>query len=91
MGTSAPALAKARQGEPLTGAEALSLAACDDIRALADIAAAQRNLGFHNVVTYSRKVFIPLTPPVPGRVPLLHFRAGAAPHQSTLHALGGGA
>ena len=61
MGTSAPALAKARQGEPLTGAEALSLAACDDVRALADIAAAQRNLGFHNVVTYSRKVFIPLT------------------------------
>ena len=52
---------KARRGEALTDAEALGLAACDDVRALADIAAPLRDRGFGNVVTYSRKVFLPLT------------------------------
>ncbi len=41
--------------------DALRLADCADTKALADVAQALRDRGFHNVVTYSRKVFIPLT------------------------------
>ncbi len=41
--------------------EALSLAEFDNTRALADVASALRDQGFRNVVTYSKKVFIPLT------------------------------
>jgi FO synthase len=41
--------------------QALALADVDDTRALADIACGLRDRGFNNVVTYSRKVFIPLT------------------------------
>lgn len=40
---------------------ALSLAGCTDTRALTDEAAKLRDAGHRNVVTYSRKVFIPLT------------------------------
>jgi FO synthase len=40
---------------------ALSLAAVDDTAALAALASRVRDRGFGNVVTYSRKVFIPLT------------------------------
>ena len=41
--------------------EALALADYTNTAALAEIAAGIRDRGFHNVVTYSRKVFIPLT------------------------------
>ncbi|MBM4202982.1 MAG: 7,8-didemethyl-8-hydroxy-5-deazariboflavin synthase subunit CofH [Gammaproteobacteria bacterium] len=41
--------------------EARLLAGFEDTRALADVAATLRDRGFHNVVTYSRKVFLPLT------------------------------
>ena len=44
-----------------TGDQALALADEPDTAALAEIAARIRDRGFHNVVTYSRKVFIPLT------------------------------
>ncbi|MEE8297436.1 MAG: 7,8-didemethyl-8-hydroxy-5-deazariboflavin synthase CofG, partial [Hyphomicrobium sp.] len=44
-----------------THAQALALADEPDTRALAQIAAGLRDRGFHNIVTYSRKVFIPLT------------------------------
>ena len=54
-------LQKARQGDRITDAEAAQLAAWQDTRALAEVAAALRDEGFRNVVTYSRKVFIPLT------------------------------
>ncbi len=54
-------LQKARQGDRITDAEAAQLAAWHDTRALAEVAAALRDEGFRNVVTYSRKVFIPLT------------------------------
>lgn len=40
---------------------ALQLADVADTKALTSIAAALRDEGFNNVVTYSRKVFIPLT------------------------------
>ena len=54
-------LHRAGQGVLPTDAEALSLAGFADTRALADVAAALRDQGFLNLVTYSKKVFIPLT------------------------------
>ena len=41
--------------------DALALAGIDDTRTLAGLAAELRDRGFANIVTYSRKVFIPLT------------------------------
>jgi len=41
--------------------DAKLLADFDDTRALADVAQELRDRGFRNVITYSRKVFIPLT------------------------------
>ena len=41
--------------------QALALAECDDTAALMSVAGTLRDQGFRNVVTYSRKVFIPLT------------------------------
>ncbi len=41
--------------------DARQFADFDDTRVLADVAAELRDRGFHNVVTYSRKVFLPLT------------------------------
>ncbi|MEP5763037.1 MAG: 5-amino-6-(D-ribitylamino)uracil--L-tyrosine 4-hydroxyphenyl transferase CofH [Halieaceae bacterium] len=49
------------QREPLSAQQALALAAVDDTARLAQIAAALRDQGHGNVVSYSRKVFIPLT------------------------------
>ncbi|MEM7077495.1 MAG: 5-amino-6-(D-ribitylamino)uracil--L-tyrosine 4-hydroxyphenyl transferase CofH [Pseudomonadota bacterium] len=54
-------LDRALQGHAPSDSEALQLAEFDNTRALADVAQALRDEGFHNVVTYSRKVFIPLT------------------------------
>lgn len=54
-------LERALDGVAPTHDEALTLADCDDTRALADVAQTLRDRGFHNVVTYSKKVFIPLT------------------------------
>ena len=61
MSAHEPVLAKARRWEALNDAEALSLAGFQDTAALSAIAATWRDAGFRNVVTYSRKVFIPLT------------------------------
>ena len=52
---------RALAGTLPTPAEAHALAAIDDTAALAAAAARLRDHGFNNVVTYSRKVFIPLT------------------------------
>ena len=46
---------------PLSDGQSLRLAAIDDTAALMRIAAPLRDRGFRNVVTYSRKVFLPLT------------------------------
>ena len=54
-------LDRAKRGDTLSNADALNLAECEDTRTLADVAATLRDQGFHNIVTYSRKVFIPLT------------------------------
>ena len=61
MSAHEPVLAKARRWEALNDAEALRLAGFQDTAALSAIAATWRDAGFRNVVTYSRKVFIPLT------------------------------
>jgi FO synthase len=54
-------IARARAGERMTDEDALTLAACDDLPALVEAAGAIRDAAFGSVVTYSRKVFIPLT------------------------------
>lgn len=54
-------LKRAVDGEFISDEEALTLSGFDDTRALADTAAVLRDRGFNSVVTYSRKVFIPLT------------------------------
>jgi FO synthase len=54
-------LARAAAGEPLAAADALALAECEDLPALMRVAASLRDLGHGDLVSYSRKVFIPLT------------------------------
>ena len=54
-------LQQARDGVLLSDDDALALAEFTDTRALADVASVLRDQGFRNTVTYSRKVFIPLT------------------------------
>jgi FO synthase len=49
------------EGQLPSAAEALSLAQLDDTAALAAVAGELRDRGHGNIVTYSRKVFIPLT------------------------------
>ncbi len=50
-----------RDGAALAPAQALALADCPDTSALAALAGELRDRGHGSVVTYSRKVFIPLT------------------------------
>src|SRR5436305_9021183 len=59
--TPAALLARAETGARLAPEEVLALAECDDLAALLPVAAALRDRGHGNLVTYSRKVFIPLT------------------------------
>lgn len=54
-------IGRARAGERLNPADALSLADCQDLPALMAAAEALTLQGHGRVVTYSRKVFIPLT------------------------------
>jgi FO synthase len=54
-------LAAAALGHRLSPDEALGLADCDDLPALVRVASQLRDAGHGDVVTYSRKVFIPLT------------------------------
>ena len=54
-------LARARDGLLPDDADARQLAAIDDLATLLPLAGELRDRGFGNVVTYSRKVFIPLT------------------------------
>jgi FO synthase len=54
-------LDKAASGGALRDHEAGALADCDDLAALMETAAALRDRGHGGIVSYSRKVFIPLT------------------------------
>ncbi|MGH8598979.1 MAG: 7,8-didemethyl-8-hydroxy-5-deazariboflavin synthase CofG, partial [Gammaproteobacteria bacterium] len=54
-------LDRALNGLTPNDADALNLAEFSDLEALTAVAAVLRDQGFGNVVTYSRKVFIPLT------------------------------
>jgi FO synthase len=51
----------AASGERLSEADALALAECEDLPALMRVAAELRDVGHGNLISYSRKVFIPLT------------------------------
>ena len=50
-----------RNGDRLCNDAALALADCNDLGALSEIASAIRDRGHGDIVSYSRKVFIPLT------------------------------
>jgi 2-iminoacetate synthase ThiH len=54
-------LQRVLEGELLDNQNALKLADADDTVALADVATRLRDRGHGNVVSYSRKVFLPLT------------------------------
>jgi FO synthase len=54
-------LARAASGRSLAAEDALALAECEDLPTLMRTAAALRDAGHGGLVTYSRKVFIPLT------------------------------
>src|SRR6266576_5536677 len=54
-------LKRAETGERLSVGDALALAEYDDFRTLMPVAAALRDEGHGNLVSYSKKVFIPLT------------------------------
>jgi len=54
-------LSHAATGEPLSPADTLALAECEDLPELMRVAAALRDAGHGGLVSYSRKVFIPLT------------------------------
>ena len=54
-------LTRAAAGQRLSASEALTLVDCADPRPLMPIAAALRDAGHGGLVSYSRKVFIPLT------------------------------
>jgi FO synthase len=55
------ALIAANANDGVSEAEAYSLVACDDLDALSKLAAGLRDRGHGRAVSYSRKVFIPLT------------------------------
>ena len=55
------ALEKAESGQRLDRADPASLADCVDLDALMELAGSLRDRGHGNRVSYSRKVFIPLT------------------------------
>jgi len=54
-------LDRAASGARLSRDDALALSACDDLAALTTVAAMLRDRGHGNIVSYSKKVFIPLT------------------------------
>jgi FO synthase len=54
-------LTRAEDGERLSDAECVALAECDDLDALMRVAATLRDRGHGGIISYSRKVFIPLT------------------------------
>src|SRR5262245_52947141 len=59
--TIAVPLARAAAGLRLSAEECLALAECGDLDALMPVAASLRDRGHGNLVSYSKKVFIPLT------------------------------
>jgi FO synthase len=61
MNSTSTVLDRAAAGHVPTPEEALALAECDDLAALMEVAAALRDRGHGACVSYSRKVFIPLT------------------------------
>jgi FO synthase len=56
-----PILMRAQKSQRLSALDALALADCMDTRSLMRVAAGLRDVGHGELVSYSRKVFIPLT------------------------------
>ena len=85
------ALATAARGSALSRAEAMALAACDDLGRLT--AAAERALpgGARHPCELLQEGVHPAHQAVPGRVPLLHLRARAAGGRAALSRARGGA
>lgn len=54
-------IAQALTDKPISNEQAFALANCDDFSLLLTTACQLRDQGFHNVITYSKKVFFPLT------------------------------
>jgi FO synthase len=54
-------MAPAENGQRLSDAECLALATCDDLDEMMRLATELRDCGHARVISYSRKVFIPLT------------------------------
>jgi FO synthase len=54
-------LSRAEAGVPLSADDVLALAECEDLPALIGISGRLRDAGHGNLISYSRKVFIPLT------------------------------
>ena len=75
-------LQKAAVGQGLADHEALVLADYTDTDALLRHASVVRDLSHPNAMSYSRKVFIPLTPSLSRCVPLLHLCAGPSKTKS---------
>ena len=59
--STAAIIACAASGAPITDEQALALCDCDDLDGLLAAARARRDLGHPVLVSYSPKVFIPLT------------------------------
>jgi FO synthase len=59
--THAAVLERAKAGDALSAEAARALADCDDVPALMRLAGELRDRGHRGVISYSRKVFIPLT------------------------------
>ena len=59
--STAAIIARAASGAPITDEQALALCDCDDLDGLLAAARARRDLGHPVLVSYSPKVFIPLT------------------------------
>jgi FO synthase len=74
-----------RSGRRLECSEVLALAACDDLYGLTQAAAALRDAGHETSISFSRKVFIPLTQ-LCRDVALLHLRAATQCGKASLSA-----
>ena len=84
MSAFARVLEHARGGGRLSAEDVFALLEVDDLPALMEVAAELRDQGHGSIVSYSRKVFIPLTQLCRDLLPLLHLCASASARHSRL-------
>ena len=80
-----------RSGAEPTVAQALALSEFDDLPVLMNAAAELRDRGHGSIISYSKKVFIPLTKLCRDFLPLLHLCPTATADGDGLSVAGGGA